>query len=528
MGILDDLLDEFIDPEDVKKAAGKVVKKTTDQAKKVNKWIDKLSINDDSDEEMDDLDEEIEEVDDLDEEMDDSDESSINEQKMKRIEKKNEKQQHSTVSNSTSQGIYNKELEKLIEMALMDGVLTEQEKRVLFKKAESLGIDLDEFEMVLEARLYEKQQSDKKMESHVAAVPQSDKVAASKSTGVRKCPACGAILDTFVVRCPACGTELRNIESSQNIVKFFEKLNEFESGRIEDTYSEKKNKTGCFTIILWVFFWYIMLPYKIITLILRTNKPARWTAFDRKKEEFIINYPVPISKEDILEFLALSTSKIENLSYMDLLSEKGKSKNYWNKIWLQKIEQIKIKASLSMKEDRNTCAEISQLGDNAKKIYKKNKAKILHILIISLTLVALFCGLIVYGIYAAEKQEDEQRALVSQIEMYIKNGEIELAQKEISRVDSWNKEDLLEKLQLAELNDKLNKIDSLIVKKNFDKASSDLKKLIWTPADSYIDSGEQELIKSFLRQKTIVNSNLPAKYRIKVESIDKYIKQENK
>jgi uncharacterized tellurite resistance protein B-like protein len=47
--------------------------------------------------------------------------------------------------------MYNEQLEKLIEMALLDGVLTEKEKQVLFKKAEALGIDLDEFEMVLEA-----------------------------------------------------------------------------------------------------------------------------------------------------------------------------------------------------------------------------------------------------------------------------------------------------------------------------------------------------------------------------------------
>ncbi len=53
--------------------------------------------------------------------------------------------------------MYNKELEKLIEMALMDGELTEKEKQILFKKAEKFGVDLDEFEMVLDAKLFEKQ-----------------------------------------------------------------------------------------------------------------------------------------------------------------------------------------------------------------------------------------------------------------------------------------------------------------------------------------------------------------------------------
>lgn len=49
--------------------------------------------------------------------------------------------------------MYNEELEQLITIALEDGVLTEKEKQVLYKKAQSLGIDRDEFEMVLNSRL---------------------------------------------------------------------------------------------------------------------------------------------------------------------------------------------------------------------------------------------------------------------------------------------------------------------------------------------------------------------------------------
>ena len=41
--------------------------------------------------------------------------------------------------------MYNEQLEKLIDYALADGELTEKEKQVLFKKAESMGVDLDEF-----------------------------------------------------------------------------------------------------------------------------------------------------------------------------------------------------------------------------------------------------------------------------------------------------------------------------------------------------------------------------------------------
>ena len=58
---------------------------------------------------------------------------------------------------SSPMKLYSQQLEQLIEFALLDNVLTEQEKQVLFKKAASEGIDLAEFEMILQAKLFEKQ-----------------------------------------------------------------------------------------------------------------------------------------------------------------------------------------------------------------------------------------------------------------------------------------------------------------------------------------------------------------------------------
>ena len=52
--------------------------------------------------------------------------------------------------------MYSQKLENLIEIALVNGVLSEKEKQVLFKNAEAEGIDLDEFEIVLDARLYQR------------------------------------------------------------------------------------------------------------------------------------------------------------------------------------------------------------------------------------------------------------------------------------------------------------------------------------------------------------------------------------
>jgi hypothetical protein len=57
--------------------------------------------------------------------------------------------------------MYSEKLEQLIEYALADGVLTEKKRQALMKAANAEGIDPDEFEMVLEARLYKKQKSGK-------------------------------------------------------------------------------------------------------------------------------------------------------------------------------------------------------------------------------------------------------------------------------------------------------------------------------------------------------------------------------
>ena len=50
------------------------------------------------------------------------------------------------------------DLEKLIQAALVDGVVTDKERAILIKKVKEAGGDTDEFELLLDARIYEAQQ----------------------------------------------------------------------------------------------------------------------------------------------------------------------------------------------------------------------------------------------------------------------------------------------------------------------------------------------------------------------------------
>jgi len=78
----------------------------------------------------------------------------------------------------------NKELEKLVDYALVDGYISEKEKSVLIKKAQQEGFDIDELEMILEGRQYEK--------------------TADSAPKVDKCPSCGEILKGLSKVCPSC------------------------------------------------------------------------------------------------------------------------------------------------------------------------------------------------------------------------------------------------------------------------------------------------------------------------------------
>jgi hypothetical protein len=225
--------------------------------------------------------------------------------------------------------MYNEQIENLINLALADGELTEKEKQILFKKAEAAGIDLDEFEMVLDAKLFEKQQIVKAAAPSVAA-PKSDKFG-----DVKKCPACGAIVQSFQTKCSDCGNEFNNIAANVSISKLFEMLNACENERKE----EGNSITSAFSSML--------------------AKGLLGDKVTDKKKSIISGFPIPNTKDDILEFLslALPNAKVK-ISYWSETAASKKSKEDIRDAWKSKCEQIIMKAKFSMKEDQKTLDEI--------------------------------------------------------------------------------------------------------------------------------------------------------------------------
>jgi len=233
-----------------------------------------------------------------------------------------------------SEGIYGNYMEHLIDMALADGELTEKEKQVLFKKAETAGIDLDEFEMVLDARLYEKQKAMAAPQpmSTGGASPQSNKLG-----DVRKCPSCGAILESFTTRCPDCGHELNDIGVVSSFQALTSKLEEFD-----------KNDNS------------------IQILSMFTGGELKRL---QKKKQIIANFPIPTAREDLLEFLSMGVPLAQKKGSIFTRNNVGSEYYEHNQLasaWKSKLEQILMKARIAMKEDKATLAEIEKYAQELK------------------------------------------------------------------------------------------------------------------------------------------------------------------
>lgn len=238
--------------------------------------------------------------------------------------------------------MYNDRLEKLIQMALTDGELTEKEKSVLFKKAEEDGIDLDEFEMVLEAKLYEKQQSVSKNTTK-KNTPKTNKFG-----DLKKCPSCGATVNIGQTKCTDCGYEFSGIQANANIQKLFKMLDEVESER-------KEEETDPFKA-----FGSMMAKSFNLGVSDKTNN---------RKKGIIRNFPIPTTKSDILEFLSLALPNAKKQgnfftsgSFNSPANDRNRLHNEFVPIWKAKCEQIIMKAKFSMKDDKETLEQINSFA----------------------------------------------------------------------------------------------------------------------------------------------------------------------
>lgn len=206
-------------------------------------------------------------------------------------------------------GLYSNQLERIIELSLADGIVTEKEREVLIKKAKEEGIDLDEFEVVLAARLFEKQSN----------MPQKPKEQPKP-------------IDY-------------NIPGNDSSVgKLFKILNEIEATRITENNSVKATFNSLLTQSLGIN------PDKI------TNQ----------KKELISSFPNPNNKKEMLEFLSMALPKAKTEgnfftsgSFNTPANHRNKLHNEFAPIWREKCHQVILHARFLLKDDPDTLNQIN-------------------------------------------------------------------------------------------------------------------------------------------------------------------------
>ena len=116
--------------------------------------------------------------------------------------------------------MFSERLENLIEAALQDGVLTDQEKASIIKRAQAEGEDIDEVEIYIQSLMQKRQQElnqKNKEERDILneAIAQEEK---ERSKMLRKCPKCGVEIPHLTSVCPECGFIIDKSSKDEKIV----------------------------------------------------------------------------------------------------------------------------------------------------------------------------------------------------------------------------------------------------------------------------------------------------------------------
>ena len=178
--------------------------------------------------------------------------------------------------------MYARELEILIEAILEDGAISEKERSVLHRRAKEEGVDPDELDVIIEGRLAAKKNnshlSHSKSSGSTPPIPNSP--SSSKYGTLKKCPNCGEIVKPGTALCPSCGLEFSGVGAVNSVERFSEKIAEIEK------------------------------QYPLIDKEDRDGISPRASAI----ASVIANFPIPNTKEDLLEFIVFTESKFLHLN----------------------------------------------------------------------------------------------------------------------------------------------------------------------------------------------------------------------
>ena len=153
--------------------------------------------------------------------------------------------------------MFSKGLEDLIKATLEDGILEDYEKEALIKRAQKEGVDLTELEIYINSLLQKRKRELKKKNEKKEAQYEKEKKEAIGPV----CPKCGKQVPPLTLKCE-CGYEFTKGKAASSVQQLAQKIEAINN-------SKSKNK-------------------------------------EEQINNAITLFPVPNTKEDIVEFLALS------------------------------------------------------------------------------------------------------------------------------------------------------------------------------------------------------------------------------
>ena len=217
---------------------------------------------------------------------------------------------------------------------------------------------------------------------------------------VHKCPNCGEIINAFSTKCPSCGHEFRDVHASSAVKEFARQLQEIESRR--KSKSKLSGVAEAFGI--------------------KSND-----AVDEQKINYIRNFSVPNTKEDVFEFMILASSNIDTSLYEnnDTTIEKRVSN-----AWIAKTEQVYNKAKLAFGTEPDF-ANIQKIYESKMKQVKKSKRSITFVLVGVFIFLVLDIGFLSFmAIYESRKEAELEallNATVVEIQQDIEDGNYDAA-----------------------------------------------------------------------------------------------------
>ena len=144
-----------------------------------------------------------------------------------------------------SEYTFSAQLEQVIKATLTDGFISEKERTVLYRLAEGEGISREAVDQMLNERLQQWR--------------------VEKKARLHKCPQCGTVLEAFVTKCPNCGAEIA-VGRASSVKAIEEKL-----ASLPTTGNNKVDMA--------------------------------------QRRDVISTFPVPNTREDLLEFLQLAAER---------------------------------------------------------------------------------------------------------------------------------------------------------------------------------------------------------------------------